>query len=277
MTSPVIWVPAAQSSAVCGLTGCVRFDRGKADLFGSVWHDAGLRHGGITMTDTPLARAAWGSAVRDRLSQRPGVVKVPAPSLEMFILRDFLTGEECAALIAMIEADRKPSRLMTDAPDAAFRTSETCNFDPDAPVVLAVEARLHDLLGIDLGHGERLQGQRYAVGQEFKPHHDYLRPTSPYWARQQQIGGQRTWTTMAFLNVPEEGGETFFPKLRLKLPPRQGSLVVWNNLDQQGEPNEDSLHQGLPVRAGVKYIFTKWYRERPWGVPAGGDIPEDDH
>jgi len=204
------------------------------------------------MTDTPSARAAWGSAVRGRLLQRPDVTKVPAPSLDIFILRNFLTEEECVALIAMIEADRKPSKLMTDAPDSKFRTSETCNFDPEAAVVLAIEARLHDLLGIDPSHGERLQGQRYAVGQEFKPHHDYLRPTSPYWARQQQIGGQRTWTAMAFLNVPDEGGETFFPKLRLKLPPRRGSLVVWNNLDEQGEPNGHSLHQGLQVRAGIK-------------------------
>jgi prolyl 4-hydroxylase len=25
-----------------------------------------------------------------------------------------------------------------------------------------------------------------------------------------------------------------------------------------------ALHQGLPVEAGLKYIITKWYRERPW-------------
>lgn len=234
-----------------------------------------LQAGGLGMIALPMDRAAWIGVVRDRLAQSPHVLKVPAPSIDMFIVRDFVTETECAALIAMIEADRKPSRLMTDAPDATFRTSETCNFDPTAAAVIAVEAKLHDLLGIDPSHGERLQGQRYAVGQEFKPHHDYLRPTSPYWQRQQLIGGQRTWTAMAFLNVPEEGGETFFPKLKLKLPPRRGSLVVWSNLDARGEPNEQSLHQGLPVLAGVKYIFTKWYRERPWGIPAGVGVAED--
>jgi prolyl 4-hydroxylase len=71
--------------------------------------------------------------------------------------------------------------------------------------------------------------------------------------------------------VPEAGGETFFPRLDLKIPPRRGSLVVWNNLDEHGAPNEFSLHQGMPVRAGVKYVFTKWYRERPWGTPAAPD------
>jgi len=24
------------------------------------------------------------------------------------------------------------------------------------------------------------------------------------------------------------------------------------------------LHQGMPVEQGVKYVLTKWYRERPW-------------
>ena len=36
-------------------------------------------------------------------------------------------------------------------------------------------------------------------------------------------------------------------------------------MDAIGEPNHFSLHQGMPVTAGTKYIITKWYRERPWG------------
>jgi prolyl 4-hydroxylase len=214
-----------------------------------------------------MDRVEAGKVVRDRLARVRGIVRVPSDSIEMFILRDFVNAAECAALVAMIEASRKPSRLMTDHPDPGFRTSETCNFDLAAPAVQLVERRLHALTGIEPGHGERLQGQRYAVGQEFKPHHDYLRTSSPYWSRQERIGGQRTWTAMAFLNLPEAGGETFFPRLNLKIPPRRGSLVTWNNLDEHGEPNEFSLHQGMPVRAGVKYVFTKWYRERPWGAP----------
>jgi hypothetical protein len=40
-------------------------------------------------------------------------------------------------------------------------------------------------------------------------------------------------------------------------------------MDVNGEPNPFTLHQGMPVIAGLKYIITKWYRERPWGVAAG--------
>ena len=45
--------------------------------------------------------------------------------------------------------------------------------------------------------------------------------------------------------------------------PETGKLLLWNNLLPNGRPNEATLHQGLKVRRGVKYILTQWYRERP--------------
>jgi prolyl 4-hydroxylase len=75
---------------------------------------------------------------------------------------------------------------------------------------------------------------------------------------------------MAFLNEPEAGGQTNFPELNVKISPRAGNLFVWNNMDVHGEPNRFTLHQGMPVIAGLKYVITKWYRERPWGVAAAG-------
>jgi prolyl 4-hydroxylase len=221
-----------------------------------------------------MDRAEIGVVVRERLSAVPGIIRVPVPTLDMFILRDFLGRPECDALIALIDADRKPSRLFSDNPDPAFRTSETCNLDPCDGAVRQVEAKLAALMGIDRACGEFIQGQRYGIGQQYKAHHDFLRTSAPYWRLQETIGGQRTWTVMVFLNVPEAGGRTFFPRAKMMIPPRLGSLVAWNNLDTHGEPNPVSLHQGMPVTAGVKYIITKWYRERPWGLRSGGGQPD---
>ena len=145
------------------------------------------------------------------------------------------------------------------------RTSRTCNLDPADGVVRATEARFTALLGIDPAHGERLQGQRYEAGQEFKPHHDYLRTSEAYWARQQAVGGQRTWTAMVYLNDVEDGGSTDFVKLGLSIAPKKGVLLIWNNADLEGVPNEYTQHAGTPVKAGVKYVITRWYRTRRWG------------
>jgi prolyl 4-hydroxylase len=39
--------------------------------------------------------------------------------------------------------------------------------------------------------------------------------------------------------------------------------VIWNNLYPDGTPNPDTLHQGMPVKAGHKAIITKWFRKPP--------------
>jgi prolyl 4-hydroxylase len=41
--------------------------------------------------------------------------------------------------------------------------------------------------------------------------------------------------------------------------------VCWNNHRPDGTLNAATLHHGMKVRKGVKYVITKWYRERPWG------------
>jgi prolyl 4-hydroxylase len=213
-----------------------------------------------------LYRMQLGAYVKGRLLRTPGVFQIPAQGLDVFVLRDFLRAKECDALCRLIDADRKPSGLLAADPDPEFRTSESCNLRPQDAVNLAVEQRVDKLLGIEHSHGETIQGQRYAVGQQFKAHHDFFYTDQPYWPEQERTGGQRTWTAMMFLNEPDAGGQTAFPKAGVRVTPRTGNILIWNNLDEFGQPNMFSLHQGMPVEAGVKYVITKWYRERPWLV-----------
>ena len=149
--------------------------------------------------------------------------------------------------------------------DAAFRTSQTCDLDDRDPIVAGLSARLAAYLGLDPSHGEPMQGQRYAVGEEFKPHTDYFEPGGIDYLRHCGVAGQRTWTAMIFLNEPGEGGATRFKTINKIIQPETGKLLCWNNLTPEGRPNGATLHQGMKVRAGVKYIITKWFRERPWG------------
>lgn len=213
------------------------------------------------VVDYKIAIGQW---VKDRLLGNPLALKIPCNDLDMFVVRDFLTPEECAGLIELIDAERIPSQLLSPSEDPEFRTSESCNLDALHPLVWQVEGKITTLMGIYPEHGETIQGQRYAVGQQFKPHHDFFYTDQPYWVEMERCGGQRTWTAMMFLNVPEDGGQTAFPNANLKIAPRAGNLLAWNNLDALGQPNPFSLHQGCPVTAGTKYVITKWFRERPW-------------
>lgn len=190
---------------------------------------------------------------------------MPSPRLDLFILRRFLDEAECRALIERIDQRRRPSEIADDIGIANFRTSETCDLDPRDPVVAAVDSKIADLLGLPLELGEPLQGQRYAPGQEFKPHTDTFEPGGAAYYEHCAISGQRTWTAMIYLNEPEEGGATRFKAIGKTVQPEAGKLLIWNNLLPDGSPNPATLHQGMKVRRGTKYVLTKWFRERPFG------------
>lgn len=206
-----------------------------------------------------------GESSADRLVARHGLQRIPSDKLELFQMRGFLSRETCAELIDHIDAQRRPSTLADSNGDAYFRTSETCDLPPDLPVVKALDALLYDLNGIDPAHGEPCQGQRYAEGQEFKPHCDYFNPGGQDWERYTSVSGQRTWTFMIYLNAVEAGGATRFKCIDKTFRPETGKLLAWNNRRPDGSVNPNTLHHGMKVRRGTKYVITKWYREKPWG------------
>ena len=199
-----------------------------------------------------------------RLSVQPYVQKVPNPKLTLFLRRDFLDAETCAALVAGIDASRRPSTIADPNGDSAFRTSETCDLDSSDPVVAAVEDAIAAFTGLDSVFGGPVQGQRYAVGQEFKGHTDYFDPTGIEYDQYCSIAGNRTWTVMLYLNEPDAGGATRFKTIDKIVQPETGKLLAWNNRRPDGTLNPATIHQGMKVRSGVKYVITKWFREKPW-------------
>lgn len=215
--------------------------------------------------------ARIGAEGRAKLDATPGVVPVPAQNVDMYAVKDFLSAEECAGLMRLIDADVKPSTRLSTHDDASFRTSRTCRLYAAEPLVAEVERRIVELIGIANDHSETIQGQRYEAGQQFKMHNDYFAGGQPYSAAVAKEGGQRTWTAMIFLNKPEAGGCTNFPRASVKVTPRAGALLAWFNLDREGLGNPYTHHEGMVVEAGVKYILTKWFREREWHSSAESD------
>jgi prolyl 4-hydroxylase len=198
------------------------------------------------------------------LSAQPHVQRMPNAKVMLFLHRRFLDPETCAMLCTRIDAVRRPSTLTDHDGDTTYRTSETGDLDSADPVVAAVEAKLCALTGLDGAYGEPMQGQRYAVGQEFKPHTDYFTPTGIDFERFCGVAGNRTWTAMIYLNMPDAGGATRFKAIDKIIQPETGKLVLWNNRRPDGTLNAATIHHGMKVRAGTKYVITKWFRERPW-------------
>jgi prolyl 4-hydroxylase len=213
---------------------------------------------------TSAVRARQGRDVAARLDADPRIKRAPVKNAQIYLFHDYLPDADCDTLMRLIDANRRPSTLLATHDDPEFRTSESCDLDRWSDEVRPIDERIAALLGIPPENGETLQGQRYAPGQQFRAHCDYFHESQPYWPAMQKQGGQRTWTAMAFLNHVEEGGATWFPRAGIRVNPKRGLLLMWNNMQADGSPNLDTLHEGMRVIAGTKYIVTKWFRENVW-------------
>ena len=221
-----------------------------------------LRRTSQQSPDAP-ALARIGERVRARLDADPSAYRLPFDTIEIYGVADFFSADECARLMAMVDAVARPSPTYHNNSDNG-RTSYSGDVNPADPFIRMLERRIDDLMGIEASHGEVIQGQRYAPGQQFRGHFDFFNTAADYWPTEVERGGQRSWTAMGYLNAVEAGGATEFPRVPVSVPPQPGALLVWNNMGLDGKPNPLALHAGLPVERGVKYVVTKWYRVRPW-------------
>ena len=108
---------------------------------------------------------------------------------------------------------------------------------------------------------------KYDVGGEYIPHHDFDVDLNN---RHNKIrlaisGGLRLKSIIIYLNDDFEGGETAFTKLDLKIKPETGKLLIWENVHENRKLNRDTLHAGLSVTKGTKYVLITWLREAPFG------------
>ena len=210
------------------------------------------------------ALARVGAIVRQRLAADPTMHRVAVDRVEMYAAGAFLSLAECAHLMAMIDRIAQPSRTFDPERGGRYRTSYSGDVDSSDSFVRMIERRLCDLLGIEAACGETVQGQRYAVGQEFQAHYDWFDTAASYWPGEVKRGGQRSWTAMVYLNDVAEGGATTFDRIGVSVQPQAGSLLLWNNALPDGRLNPDVRHAAEPVLRGVKYVITKWFRTRPW-------------
>ena len=156
-----------------------------------------------------------------------------------------LTQEECAGLIARIEALGPADAPITTSggfvmrPD--LRNNTRVMFD-DVPLATALFDKVRAVIPAELegmrpvGANERLRCYRYAPGQYFKPHFDGAFVRGP--------AERSLLTLMVYLNDPVAGGETHFPDCEVTVAPRAGMALLFDH---------HLLHESRTLRAGVKY------------------------
>ena len=178
-----------------------------------------------------------------------------------------LSDEECDSLIAFsakkLERSRTVNRETGEFDEHQDRISDGTYFMPDEnPLIQRIDRRIAELVRWPADRGEGLQILRYDVGGEYKPHYDYFDPTDPGSAPMVAKGGQRVATLVTYLHSPEAGGATVFPDISFEVAAVRGNAVFFSY--DQPSPESFTLHAGAPVIKGVKWIATKWMRERTY-------------
>jgi hypothetical protein len=87
-------------------------------------------------------------------------------------------------------------------------------------------------------------------------HHDY-----GFYHLERQFG-PRIITFFLYLNDVDEGGETEFPLLGLKVTPKKGKALLWPSVLDEDPLQIDyrTRHGALTVTKGVKYGANAWVR-----------------
>ncbi|UJR27837.1 hypothetical protein I4U23_009103 [Adineta vaga] len=121
----------------------------------------------------------------------------------------------------------------------------------ESPFSTLLSQRIEDGTGLQSSHGGKFQITSTDKGVGYKAHHDCTVNGSKQ---------DRYATFLAYLNTVMEGGETEFPELEIKIKPKEGRVIVWNNMNEKGECEETSLHSANIVGDEEgKFVLQRWY------------------
>jgi hypothetical protein len=129
-------------------------------------------------------------------------------------------------------------------------------------ILILVRNRIAAATGVPVAAMEPPRVFHYALGQDIKPHYDRLNDGIGDYARS-GYKGDRIATFLLYLNDDFDGGELDFPLVGQRFKGKTGDAIYFAHVDEVGAPDKKSLHAGLPIRRGEKYVLSQWIHDRP--------------
>jgi prolyl 4-hydroxylase len=179
----------------------------------------------------------------------------------------FATAAECEWLIELGRPTLRRAQVYhgSATPQAAeSRTNSETGFTiGNADVFLSLlRDRMASATSVATNRFEVTKLLHYTVGQQFALHSDFLASHTQDLRKEIERRGQRAITLLVFLNDDYEGGATEFPRIGLRFRGKQGDALIFRNIDGAGAPDYDSVHAGLPVERGEKWVLSQWMRTK---------------
>jgi len=193
-------------------------------------------------------------------------MQVLSESPRIYLIENFLMPYECDHIVNAARDQLARSTVVdTQSSQSVLnnaRTSRGMFFPqfPDDPILKNIQQRISLYTEFPIENGEGLQVLHYGIGGEYQPHFDWFDPKMPGTAAHLNRGGQRIATLIMYLHTTDQGGETIFPRVNVKVKPIKCNAVLFYNCLPDGQEDPLSLHGGAPVIKGEKWIATKWLR-----------------
>lgn len=166
--------------------------------------------------------------------------------------------------------DRFKPALMRDPTTGAAEAldSRTCSdfvFDivDGGIVMLLLRIKISNATSIPVPHMEPPQIFHYAIGEEIKPHHDFLFDGETAYGPDRSYTGDRLATFLLYLNDGYEGGELEFPHVGFYYKGQVGDGIFFTS-QRDKKPDPTSLHGATPVTRGEKFILSQWIHNQPF-------------
>lgn len=200
---------------------------------------------------------------------------------QVYVFDGFLSHEECDELKEFALPSLAPAVVINRTTGANFKDKVRTNMQMyvsnqdsrEHPLISTIVQRMYDLARIPMGHGEALQIGRYQEGQFYEPHFD-SEPAA-------QV--VRKATVLVYLEAPQSGGHTIFPKRHaclghegflaccnesigvadgggISIAPAKGKAILFYSHDLDGRHNRWAVHGSCPVETGEKWVSQQWFR-----------------
>ncbi len=201
----------------------------------------------------------------------PPAMQVIHEAPRVQVLENFMPPAACDWLIERAATRLFPATIYGQVTGGTTederRTNSQCDLDVEASGVLTfiLRARIGAITGRPELAMEIPKVLHYQPGETFEEHCDYLDPKVPAYRQELAQRGQRAHTFLVYLNDDFTGGETLFTKLDFSHKGATGGALLFANVNNEGEPDADTEHVGMPPTSGEKWLFSQWIRDLPRG------------
>ncbi|MBS7457480.1 SEL1-like repeat protein [Coralloluteibacterium stylophorae] len=213
----------------------------------------GLMPSCTPVPDPPAPRLRW-------LAQAPRVA----------VIDDFATREECSYLMFKWGAamDERRAAMRADGTRAWSSGSEFAVEPMQSDVVMRVlEGRLAAVTGAGApGHvPDAWSVLRFEPGEQYRPLAEVPADQQLAQSRAPRSGpgGRRVATFLLYLRPPATGGEIVYPHAGIRLRGERGMGVLHYDMTPDGRQDPASVHGGLPVARGEKWLWRSILRGHP--------------